>query len=340
MLTLLRSLVKKSKIMIIAYHIYDNWRTKRRFLSGKNESCSGSTHAGMSLSSSLDYINQVFNDYLKYSGISTTMLRNKRVLEIGPGDNFGVALKFLVAGAQKVVCLDKFFSQRNPEKQYRIYQELRAQLNENERRMYDSIINLDKGITIDPQKLLYIHGTGIEGADKIFDPASFDFILSRAVLEHLYDSDMAFGVMDRLLIPGGYMIHKIDFMDHGLFSGKGFHPLTYLTISEPIYKLMTYYSGKPNRRLINYFKQKLSELRYDTKIFITHIVGMESEMMPHKETVVYGVDYFDSTISLLKIIRPRLQCEFKNIPDEELMVQGIFLIAKKFSPWESLSHEK
>jgi hypothetical protein len=38
------------------------------------------------------------------------MLQDKRVLEIGPGGNAGVALKFLLAGAKQVVCLDKFYS--------------------------------------------------------------------------------------------------------------------------------------------------------------------------------------------------------------------------------------
>ena len=329
MLTFLRHLAKKSKIMVIAYHIYDNWRTKRRYLSGKDVSYCGDTHARKSLPESLDYINQVFNDYFKYSGISTAMLRNKRVLEIGPGDNLGVALKFLIAGAQQVVCLDKFFYKHDSEKQYNIYQELRANLNDEERYIYDNIINLDNGITFDPQKLLYIHGAGIEDADKILEPRPFDFIISRAVLEHLYNLDAAFSTMNRLLVPDGYMIHKIGFMDHGVFSVKGFHPLTYLTIPDPVYKLMTYDSGKPNRRLINYYRQKMLELRYDTKIWITHIVGVQSEIVPHKENVVCGVDYFDSTISLIKKIRPRLQCEFKDMSDQELMIKGIFLIAKK-----------
>jgi len=46
-------------------------------------------------------MNQVFDDYLKYSGVSITMLKGKRVLEIGSGDNSGVAQKFLTAGAKQ-----------------------------------------------------------------------------------------------------------------------------------------------------------------------------------------------------------------------------------------------
>jgi SAM-dependent methyltransferase len=329
MLTLLRRVAQKSKTMIIIYHIYDNWRTKKRFASGNYETCSGATHAGKSLSESLSYINQVFDDYLTYSGISPRMLKEKRVLEIGPGDNFGVALKFLIAGAKQVVCLDKFFSKRDTGQQFKIYREIRAHLNDGERDIYDSIISLDGGIAFNAEKLHYIHGVGIEEADKILEPGSFDFIVSRAVIEHLYDPNAAFSAMNRLLKSGSYMIHKIDFSDHGLFSSKGFHPLTYLTIPESLYRLMTYDSGKPNRRLINYYKQKMIALGYDVRILISHIIGSEAEILPHKETVIYGCDYFDSTILLIKNIRPHLTDKFRNMPDDELIADSIFLTAKK-----------
>ena len=258
------------------------------------------------------------------------MLRGKRVLEIGPGDNFGVALKFLIAGAKQVVCLDKFFSKRDPEQQYKIYQALREHLNGDEIQNFNRVINLDSGrIEIDSQKLSYVYGTGIEKAEKILEPESFDFIVSRAVLEHVYDTDAAFSVMNRLLIRGGYMIHKIDFRDHGMFSGGGLHPLTFLTIPDSVYRLMTHDSGKPNRRFINYYRQKMLELGYDTKILITHIVGFEGEILPHKDKIMFGVDYSDRTISLLNEIRTNLQYRFRNMSDEDLMIAGIFLIARK-----------
>ena len=309
--------------------MYDNWRTKKRFASGNYETCSGATHTGRSLSESLAYINRVFNDYLTYLGISPRMLEEKSVLEIGPGDNFGVALKFLIAGARQVVCLDKFYSKRDSEQQFKIYREIRVQLNKRERNIYDSIINLEGGITINDEKLHYIHGVGIEEADKILEPGSFDLIVSRAVIEHLYDPDAAFSVMNSLLRSGGYMIHKIDFRDHGLFSSKGFHPLTYLTIPEPLYRLMTYGSGKPNRKLINYYKQKMIDLGYEARILIAHIVGSEAEILPHKDTIVSGVDYSHSAAVLIKKIRPCLQDRFRNMTDEELIIGSIFLIANK-----------
>ena len=51
-------------------------------------------------------------------------------MEIGHGDNLGVALRFLAAGAAEVICLDKFYSKRDPERQREIYLALRAQLDD------------------------------------------------------------------------------------------------------------------------------------------------------------------------------------------------------------------
>ncbi|MBZ0108439.1 MAG: hypothetical protein K8F52_07195 [Candidatus Scalindua rubra] len=80
MLTKFKYFASKSKIVIIVYSIYDNWRNKRRFKAGQTVTSSGSTHEKMSLTEIINYVNQVFGDYLTYSNITTSMLRNKRIL--------------------------------------------------------------------------------------------------------------------------------------------------------------------------------------------------------------------------------------------------------------------
>jgi hypothetical protein len=73
----------------------------------------------------------------------------------------------------------------------------------------------------------------------------------------------------------------------------------------------------------------MMDLGYDARILISHIVGSEAEIQPHKEAVMYGNDYFDSTLSLIKNIRSHLTHTFRNMVDDELMVDSIFLIARK-----------
>ena len=246
----LKQIAGQSKTLIIAHRIVDNWRRKRAFKAGNTVTAYGSTHEFWSLEKSVDYINLVHREYVEYSGLGAEAFRGSRILEVGPGDNFGVALKFLAGGAKQVVCLDKFYSERNVEQQTRIYHELRNQLSPDEQRVFDECIKLNGEIVLNEERLKYIYGHGVEEADQILEPGSFDFIVSRAVMHNVYDVERGFEAMDRLLAPGGQMLHKIDMSDENMFSSRGMHPLTFLTIPERIYYLMASDSGKPNRKLI------------------------------------------------------------------------------------------
>src|SRR5256714_12524589 len=160
----LKKLAGQSKTLIIAHRIVDNWRRRRAFKSGNTVTAYGSTHEFWSLERSVSYIERVYSEYLEYSGLGPEAFRGRRILEVGPGDNFGVALKFLTAGATQVVCLDKFYSERNVDQQTRIYRELREQLSPDEARVFDEAIKLDNEIDVNPERLQYIYGHGIEEA--------------------------------------------------------------------------------------------------------------------------------------------------------------------------------
>ncbi len=324
----LKKIAAQSKTLIIAHRIFDNWRRRRAFKAGNTVSAYGSTHESWSLDKSVSYINLVYGDYLEYSGLGPEAFRGSRILEVGPGDNFGVALKCLAAGAAKVVCLDKFYSERNVDQQTRIYQELRKQLNADEAKVFDESIKLDNGIDLNEERLHYIYGHGIEEADQILEPGSFDFILSRAVIHNVYDINRGFEAMDRLLAPGGYMLHKIDLSDENMFSSRGMHPLTFLTIPERVYYLMASDSGKPNRQLIGDYREQMVKRGYETKILITGVLG-EGPLVPHKEKIESGVDFGGKTRFLISEIRPKLAAPYRNRSEEELSTTGIFLIAQK-----------
>ena len=323
-----KRLASQSKTLIILHRIVDNWRRARAFRAGKTTTTYGSTHESWSLDKSVSYIDLVYREYLEYSGLTADAFRGKRILEVGPGDNFGVALKFAAAGAAKVVCLDKFFSERNEEQQTRIYRELRKQLTPPAAAVFDECIKLDNGIELNEDRIAYIYGHGIEEADQILEPESFDFIVSRAVIHNVYDLDRGFAAMDRLLAPGGYMLHKIDFSDEKMFSSRGMHPLTFLTIPENVYRLMAKDSGKPNRKLINEYREQMRKRGYEAKIFVTAILGLGA-LLPYKEKIEPGLDYAEETIALIDEIRPKLAFPYRDLAEEELAAAGIFLTARK-----------
>ena len=123
-------------------------------------------------------------------------------------------------------------------------------------------------------------------------------------------------------------MHKIDLSDYGIFTDGGMHPLTFLTIPDSVYRRMASDSGIPNRKLIGYYRKKMSELGYDARFFITTIVG-HGPVIPHKALVELNGDYVRLALPVINEIRPKLCREYRDLPDDELMVRGVFLIARK-----------
>src|SRR3954454_265960 len=119
---------KKPKWLIVASNVRHNLAAKWALFRGRIESDIGSTHWEWSTERSVRYIEMVFRSYLDYGGLNVRDLQDKRILELGPGDNLGVAALLYAAGASQVVCLDKFFSRRDTSQQVAIYRALRAGL--------------------------------------------------------------------------------------------------------------------------------------------------------------------------------------------------------------------
>lgn len=331
----IKQLAKKSTTLIIAAKIYDNWRIKRRFRSGNFESLHGSTHSTIikDIKGSLDYIQAQFDDYLRYSELPVESLRGMRTFELGFGDNVGVALKFIVAGVSQAVCLDKFYSKRNDAHQRDIYLALRETLSSDQKKLFDEAIDLSKGVEINDRRIRCIYGVDVENAKELESAERFDLAISRGAIQDIYEPDAAFHAMDHLLKPGGHMLHKIDLSDQGMFRNNAKNPLTFLTISDSIYRLMAIDSGKPNRKMMGYYRQLMDQMGYDTKVLITGIIGVgdigRGAIHPHKEKIVLHTDYTEASLNLVKNVRPRLLARYKALSDTELLVDGIFIIARK-----------
>lgn len=306
-----------------------------RFAMGQIESETGSTVSALSVDAAVGYIHRTFADYEKYGGLTAEALRGASLLEIGPGDSLGVGLRFLARGAASYATIDKFFSKRDPVNEQRIYEQLRRDLTGAEQKYFDEAVTLRPELRFHPDKIRTVYGHGAQEAATVFAPGSFDGILSRAVLHEIYDAEATLQALDRVLKPGGWMIHKVDLRDDGLFSGRGFHPLEFLTISEPVYWLMAYDTDKTCRRPLSFYRGYLHRLGYRARCIVTGIIetegykGVENPAGDGKERLEAGVDYGADHQRLLAQIRPRLSRPFRDVNDSDLLAAGAFLVAQK-----------
>jgi SAM-dependent methyltransferase len=323
----LKRTVKRSRLGVIGGRIgAERVRDVRRAM-GRKENPMGATHRGFELDDSLDYIDAVFADYARYAGLAGEAIEGKTILELGPGDSFGVALRFIGAGAAKVITADRFIPIRDSGQQRAIYEGVLSRMSADERGRVDGVLTAG-GIDLPGVGIDVRAGVGIEEAPAQIGEASVDVIVSRAVLEHVFDLDAAFAAMHRLLKPGGRMAHKVDLRDHGLFTDGGQHALEFLTVSDRVYTWMGEESaGLPNRRLQGYYERVLDDRDYETEFLTTHLAGVDAEVDPH----VPAEDGLPAhaPLSSVEKIRPRLLPRFRNLSATELAVAGFWVIADK-----------
>jgi len=302
----LARLVRRNRALTCAYYLIDDWRARRRLASGRIETRSGRRHAELDLDASLAYVEGVVDDYLGYAG------RDRfagRLAEIGPGDSLAVTVLTLARGAREAHTVDRYRTIRDPARETAILEGLRAR--------YGCAATLAERI----------HEHAGSPAETFFTRTdlAFDWIVSRAVLEHLYDPIAALDAMATRLAPGGVMVHRIDLRDHGMFEG---HPLTFLTVPDRLYRAMTVGSGRPNRVLAPEYTAWLRRAGMNGGVRVTRLAGVAGTVGPARWDALDAAARREA-LATVATIRPRLAPRFRALPDEDLAVAGIVLVAER-----------
>ena len=277
----------------------------------------------------LHRINSTFADYQKYGQLTEERLRGRHVLEVGPGETIGVALRFIGAGAESVTAVDKFVPMETSVFHQKLYRSLVAGLDEPERRRIEAAIDINDGVKPREDRIKYVYGEAMEDLARRLPPGSFDVIVSNAVLEEIYDSDRMFEGFDRLLKPGGRQVHAIDLGDYGMFTKHGFNPLEFLTIPDPVYRYMVEASGQPNRRSLDYYRATAARYGYSARIYRTWVVGGALRLGEYPTDLQYGRDYSDENIRLVRSVRSRLLPRYRELSDEDLLTRSILIVLDK-----------
>jgi SAM-dependent methyltransferase len=313
----------------IAWEVQKNVRSRAR---GRRGGLQAITAVGASLEEParrLAYSRNVFEAYVAHAQLDAGRLDGIRVLELGPGEDLSVALRFLAAGAATVSCVDRFVFDVEPAWEHEVYRLLLDELDGEGRRRLSELVTPDGDLRRDDPRLEIVGGIGIEEAVDHLRGGDYDLIVSVAVLEHVYDVAASMRAMDALLAPGGVMVHQVDLRDHGMFSAGGRHPLEFLTIPDGLYRVMTSHTGAPNRERLSTYRGLLDGLGHESQIKVTNVGGAREALDPYRERIAVGGEVDRSLADSIEGMRGRLPARFRSLPVEELAATGIVFRSRK-----------
>lgn len=302
-----------------ALHIAHNQLGKLKLLRGDIETDSGMAHTGLTVTESLAYIDHVFSEYKMEAGVDHFY---GRAAEVGPGDNCGIGLALIGDGCDSVDLVDRFYSRRDKDQHQEIYHELIAR----SARLRTLMGNATKEEDFTGINRRY--GKSASSEEFFVSNRGYDLIVSRAVLEHVYDPVLSLTRMAAALNSGGYMLHVVDLRDHGMFTDVGFPPTKFLEIPRFIYREMTQAVGRPNRVPLSAYRRAIADCALSATFKITHLVGQEKLPRP---MLYEEIDELARKKAIEQIVRvrPGLAKELRNETDEDLSVSGFFLVARK-----------
>lgn len=297
-----------------------DWKSGRSHRSGNLETLSGRVHAAEDLEASLKYIQDVFSDYKDVGALSS--FRGKAA-EVGPGDNYGVAILLRAAGCTQVDLVDRFRPKRNAAYQARIYDEMM--------RRSPAVAALLAGADLqDDSRLPGLRAiSGPDAAAETFfgEARGYDFIVSRAVMEHLYDPMQAIAEMSAALNPGGMLLHKVDLRDHGLFSDR-YYELKWLETPGRLHWYMTHHRGRPNRVLVHRYRLAMEALGLEHRFLVTRLAGV-GDITPHLPYEEIDEPVRATSEAFVLQHRDHFSRELRHLPVKDLAVAGFFLVARK-----------
>lgn len=137
--------------------------------------------------------------------------KGARILELGPGHNYAAAVGLAGRGAHVAVA-DRWLPKWDPEYHPKLYSRI-GDLMDSVQRWRDGE-TFRRAATIMPEIEEIAQPVEYLGAP---DDA-YDFVISNAVLEHLFDHKKGIEELARVTAPGGWHFHQVDYRDHRDFA--------------------------------------------------------------------------------------------------------------------------
>jgi hypothetical protein len=287
-------------VLDVARHV--KHRIYRRFTRDRNVPVNFQAQDPALLDRDVDYAMQVARNYLGQLESAGFSLSNARILELGPGPEFGAQLLIASHGADVTVA-DRFLAPWDDKYHPDFYRKLRSRW-PGPSGALDAVI--DAGGY--PERAI---GRIPLSAEQLgtYGRSQFDCVLSNAVLEHVEELSRVAKNLLQLTKSPGLNQHQIDFRDHRDQS----RPLEFLLLSEREQRtLFRSRNGETGNRV-----------RLKQAIAIFEAAGFSVERTENKS--LCNETYFAGFLPRLR----RSGSAYANWPVEDLRVIGARLVLRK-----------
>jgi SAM-dependent methyltransferase len=236
-------------------------------------------------------------------------LKGKKVMEIGPGINFGSILTLACHGAE-VLVTDRFLTPWDPDYHPKFYALLKERLAGRWPGIDLSPLQRIIATGQYPRESICAYTCSLENLSEV--PAgSVDLVISNAVFEHLYDLRSAFAHLARITKPGGLGLHQVDFRDHRDYS----RPLEYLLLSK---KEFTILFGERHGECGNRFRPREMWQLFESAGF---------EVKEFRPDIFVEEEYLTEFLERLRQAKKSRYADYD--PEDLRHVSGLFMVVKK-----------
>lgn len=206
--------------------------------------------------------------------------QDKRVLELGPGQDLGTGILFLANGANSYLAIDRFALAQPNEKFYGTLQDYIA-------KEYGTKLTKKASCAIkhclgDPstaQLPFFEYMAPQRNLELLTEDkrSKFDFITSQSVLHTIDDIDQLFQDSHAILKEGGVMCHEIDLRTMmGIFRHRD--PLNILRYGQRVYKAFLSYPGAPNRLRSDWYITSAEKIGF-RNVYFEPLITMKDDSL-------------------------------------------------------------